>query len=212
MTFAETVNRVSIHTDVPTDVVGLRRALIAQREYTLALYADLPAAYWEPRNFPVRETINPPLWELAHIGWFQEFFALRWRVDDVTGLGTPSCLDVADRLFDSRTVPHQSRWQLTYPSKAACLEYMRRVLENVIDALTGGRCEDRYGIQLVLLHEDMHAEALAMTLTTLGLTLPTVVPKRAPLPSHQLLAREIRCTGGTARLGASTRAFCFDNE
>ena len=212
MTFVETVNGGSAPTDIPTDVAGLGRALIAQREYTLALYAALPAAYWEPRNFPVRATINPPLWELAHIGWFQEFFALRWSINDVTGMGTPSCLDAADRLFDSRAVPHQTRWHLTYPSKATCLEYMQRVLENVIDALMSGRCGDRYGFQLVLLHEDMHAEALAMTLTTLGLALPAVVPKRAPLPPHQLLTREIRCAGGSARLGASTRAFCFDNE
>ena len=165
VTFVETVSGVSTSTNVPTDAAALSRALIAQREYTLALYADLPSSYWEPRNFPMRETINPPLWELAHIGWFQEFFALRWRADDISGSRSPSCLDVADQLFDSRSVAHDDRWQLTYPSRATCLDYMQRVLDKVNEALTRSLSshQDRYGFQLALVHEDMHAEALAMT-------------------------------------------------
>ena len=212
----EIVNEASSTADVPTGVAALTHALLAQREYTLALYADLPPDYWEPRNFPVRETINPPLWELAHIGWFQEFFALRWRPEDVNGQGSPSCLAGADQLFDSRIVAHQTRWQLAYPSKETCLDYMRRVLENVTEALEKSRREDRYGFQLALVHEDMHAEALAMTLTTLGLPLPAVSAGREAIAAHQLLAREISCIGGAVQLGidagAAARAFSFDNE
>ena len=90
MTFVETTSGDTVVSadaspDVPTDIAGLRRALITQREYTLAMYADLPSAYWNPRHFPQRATINPPLWEIAHIAWFQEFFALRWQADDVGG-------------------------------------------------------------------------------------------------------------------------------
>lgn len=218
MTFVETVNDASTSTNVPTDAAALSRALIAQREYTLALYADLPPSYWEPRNFPMRETINPPLWELAHIGWFQEFFALRWRADDVSGSRSPSCLDVADQLFDSKSVAHDDRWKLTYPSKAACFDYMQRVLDKVNDALARNPNprEDRYGFQLALVHEDMHAEALAMTLTTLGLALPAVAPKRVAIAPHELRAHEIDFVGGPVHLGgivgASARAFSFDNE
>ena len=215
MTFVETVSGVSTSTNVPTDAAELGRALIAQREYTLALYADLPAAYWEPRNFPVQATINPPLWELAHLGWFQEFFALRWRADDVSGARSPSCLDVADQLFDSRSVAHADRWRLTYPSRATCLHYMQLVLDKVNDALANSAREDRYGFQLVLLHEDMHAEALAMTLATLGLALPAVVPKRVAFLPHQLRTHEINVAGGSVYLGSregAARAFSFDNE
>ena len=216
VTFAETIGGTAKVQDVPSDRAGLRQALIAQRDYTLALYADLAPVYWEPRNFPFHATINPPLWELAHIAWFQEFFALRWRADDELGLRSPSCLDVADRLFDSRNVAHQTRWQLAYPSRATCLDYMRRVLEKTIDALEESSRVDRYGFQLVLMHEDMHAEALAMTLTTLGLALPDAAPRRKALPSLQMMPREIRCSGGPVLLGAradaSARSFSFDNE
>ena len=198
--------------DVPSEAAELSNALIAQREYTLALYADIPAAYWDARDFPCLPTVNPPLWELAHIAWFQEFFALRWRADDEAGGQTPSCLDVADRLFDSRSVAHGARWALAYPSRAQCLDYMQRALDNTVDALTRSEIENRDGFQLALVHEDMHAEALAMTLATLGLALPEAAPKRRVVATHPSSPREIGFAGGDVRVGARTGAFAFDNE
>lgn len=203
-------------TDVPSDIEGLRRALITQRDYTLAICADLPQALWEPRNFPFDVTINPPLWEIAHLAWFQELFALRWRIDDVTGSRTPPCLDVADQLFDSGRIAHGRRWDLAYPSREICLDYMRRVHADVISALEKSSVDNRYGFQLVLVHEDMHAEALAMMLVQLGLPLPMVVPRRAPLASRQFSPREIGIAGDLVHMGASAngnaRSFRFDNE
>ena len=203
-------------TDVPNDIEGLRDALVTQRDYTLAFCADLPRALWEPCNFPFDATINPPLWELPHIAWFQELFALRWRPDDVTGSRTPPCMEIADQLFDSAKVAHRTRWNLTYPSKDICLDYMRRVHVNVIEALEKSSVDNRYGFQLVLVHEDMHAEALAMMLVQLGLALPEVATKRVPLASPAISPREISCAGGTVQMGASfgadARSFRFDNE
>ncbi len=202
--------------DVPSDIEGLRHALITQRDYTLAICADLPQALWEPRNFPFDVTINPPLWEITHLAWFQELFALRWRADDVTGSRTPPCLDVADQLFDSGRIAHGTRWNLTYPSKHICLDYMRRVHANVIEALEKSGVENRDGFQLVLVHEDMHAEALAMMLVQLGLPLPMVVPRRVTLASQQFSPREIGVAGGLVTMGAcangNARSFRFDNE
>jgi EgtB-related family protein len=209
------IGGATVPMEIPSGVDELQNALIAQREYTLALYADLPLAYWEPVKFPFRTIINPPLWELAHIAWFQEFFALRWQSDDVTGSRTRSCLDVADQLFDSRTVAHRSRWQLAYPSKAACFDYMRRVLDNVVDALASvesDESDDLSGFQLALVHEDMHAEALMMTLSTLSLAPPDCAPKRMTLSSHDAAALQICCPGGAAQIGANGRSFAFDNE
>jgi EgtB-related family protein len=71
---------------------------------------------------------------------------------------------------------------------------------------------DHEGFQLALVHEDMHAEALAMTLTTLGLPLPGVVPRRVRLESSGAAASEIGCDGGDVYLGANSRSFAFDNE
>ena len=194
------------------DIPSLREALIRQREYTLALYADLPAAYWEPAQFPYLPIVNPALWELAHIAWFAEFFCLRWRSDDVMGLNTPSILAGADSLFNSQTVPHRARWSNGYPDRETCFGYMQQSLEALLAALDGGDASDvhdRYGFQLAIAHEDMHAEALAMTLVTLGLPVPRCVPVRdwVACASHDL-----HFDGGAIELGSSTRSFRFDNE
>ena len=191
------------------DIPALREALIRQREYTLAIYADLPSAYWEPAQFPYLPIVNPPLWELAHIAWFAEFFCLRWRGDDVMGLNTPSILAIADSLFNSQTVPHRARWSNCYPDRQTCFEYIQRSLEAVLDALEASDSTDRYGIQLAIVHEDMHAEALAMTLVALGLPVPRCVPVRG---LGAKACHDQYFEGGTFELGASCRSFRFDNE
>lgn len=195
--------------DFPHDIPALRETLIRQREYTLALYADLPPLYWEPAQFPYLAIVNPPLWELAHIAWFAEFFCLRWRSDDVAGQNTPSILATADSLFNSQTVAHRARWSNGYPDRESCLGYMQRSLEAVVDALEASDSSDRYRFQLAIAHEDMHAEALIMTLVTLGLPLPGCVPDREP---NTTLLHDLVFEGGAIELGASDRAFRFDNE
>jgi len=195
--------------DFPTEIPALREALIDQRKYTLALYADLPQAWWVPSQVPYMRTINPPLWELAHIAWFAEFFCLRWRSDDLQGLNTPSILADADRLFNSQTVAHQVRWALDYPDRRDCLGYMQDTLAAVIDALEDSDPGHRHAFQLAVAHEDMHAEALAMSLRTLDLSMPSIVPIQRTLSSG---TADIAFTGGSFVPGASGRSFAFDNE
>ncbi len=162
-------------TDFPTDIAGLTQALVEQRQYTLGVYANLPEEYWQPARFPYLKTVNPPLWELAHIAWFAEFFCLRWREDDICGRRTPSCLAGSDLLFDSAFVPHADRWVNEYPSKSVCMDFMQRSLDAVLNALQSSRKDQRYPFQLALAHEAMHGEALVMTLNTLGLPSPAFV-------------------------------------
>jgi gamma-glutamyl hercynylcysteine S-oxide synthase len=195
--------------DFPHDIPALREALIRQRKYTLALYAGLPAAYWTPAQFPYLPIVNPPLWELAHIAWFAEFFCLRWRCDDALGIETPSVFKVADRLFNSKTVPHRARWRNTYPDRQTCFEYMQKSLDAVIDALEASEMVERDGFRLAIAHEDMHAEALTMTLVTLGLPLPDCVASREVAACE---CRDLEIDGGSIALGASARLFRFDNE
>ncbi|MBO0878682.1 MAG: DinB family protein, partial [Pseudonocardia sp.] len=53
--------------------------------------------------------VNPPLWEIGHVTWFQETFVLR------RALGEQPILDQADAIFDSGAIPHDTRWSLTLP-------------------------------------------------------------------------------------------------
>src|SRR4029453_15137056 len=101
------------------DRADVRHALVAARERTLAI-ADAYAAALEPAGtrVPYAPTLNPPLWELGHVGWFQEYWIGRNRE---RGLGvecnpaharSPSLLHAADSLYDSSVVEHRSRWEL----------------------------------------------------------------------------------------------------
>src|SRR5204862_1274266 len=111
-------------------------------------------------------TINPPLWELAHIAWFQEFWCLRYADEDRAGARVAPLLRNADGLFDSRTVPHATRWKLPYPRAEAIFDYIDRTLEATLEALEATPPAARYFFELALRHEDMHGEALLMTLQT----------------------------------------------
>lgn len=185
----------------------LAAALLDARERTLAIYAHLDLARLEVPCLPI---VNPPLWELAHIAWFQEYWCLR---HSETGVHRPPRLEGADALFDSRTVPHDSRWTLAYPPPARLRAYMRETLEATLEELAHRPVDERYFFHLALLHEDMHGEALVMTLQSLGLAAPRVGAARAARGKAQA-ARDIRFAGGPFGQGVrrDERGFVFDNE
>jgi iron(II)-dependent oxidoreductase len=62
------------------------------RRRTLELYADLTPAQ---RLGPRLAIVNPPQWELGHVGWFQERWVLR------TARGLPPIAIGDDALYDS---------------------------------------------------------------------------------------------------------------
>ena len=141
--------------------------------------------------------VNPPRWELGHVGWFQEFWCLRQR-------GEASILPNADALYNSATVPHDSRWELPLPSFDETLAYRDRVLERVLKEGT-----DPYFADLAARHERMHAEAFHYTRQTLGYPAPDL--KSAPDTSRA--EGDVATGGGAFRLGAEKDgAFAFDNE
>jgi len=188
---------------------SLATALQDARERTLAIYAHLDLARLE---VPYLETINPPLWELSHIAWFQEFWCLRYRDEDRSGSRVAPLLKNADALFDSRTVPHATRWKLPYPNANALFDYMSRTLEATLEALEATPPEGRYFFELALRHEDMHGEALLMTLQTLGLPAPRLGAQPPPSSAERL--REVVFNGGEFLQGTLPESgeFVFDNE
>jgi gamma-glutamyl hercynylcysteine S-oxide synthase len=201
--------------DVPYEIAPLSSALRSLREYTLTLYRDLPAAYWVPAQFPQMSILNPPLWELAHIAWFQEFFCLRWRADDIEGALTPSCMEGADQLLNSSRVAHATRWTLPYPSKQIMFDYMARSLDNVLNALQHDDGARRPLFQLALMHEHMHTEALLMTGEVLR-TLDSTGSLEHLLPERRVdigVLPPLSFASGEILLGDSNgRTFQFDNE
>lgn len=191
------------------EVDALESALRDARRRTLALYAHLDLARIEVPCLPI---VNLPRWELAHIAWFQEYWCCRQPALKGEVL-LPSVLDSADSLFDSTHVPHASRWHLPYPRQAELFAYMDATLQSTLDALARTPGDERYFFELALSHEDMHGEALLMSLQTLGLPPPPGIGREPP-PSHSAIARDIHFAGGEFALGAErgSSRFVFDNE
>jgi iron(II)-dependent oxidoreductase len=157
---------------------------------------------------PKLAIVNPPLWELGHVGWFQEFWCLR-----KAGKGASSILPNADALYNSATVPHDARWGLPLPSFSDTLSYRDEVLARLLDRLQGNCDEDdAYFARLAARHEEMHAEAFFYTRQTLGYPAP---PDEKAFPGAETSGRaeDAELPGGAFRLGAARDArFAFDNE
>jgi iron(II)-dependent oxidoreductase len=174
------------------------------RRRTLMFYRDLFEGR-QPLDVPYLRIINPPLWELGHVGWFQEHWVLR------RALGRAPMRADVDTLYNSALVPHRSRWDLPLPSLPQTAAYLDRVQDQVLEAL--GReltPELRYYTLLAIFHEDMHDEAFAYTRQTLGLPMQTrPAPPAGPWPG------DVEIAGGPFRLGAEPHPeppFVFDNE
>ncbi|NMM36763.1 MAG: ergothioneine biosynthesis protein EgtB [Glaciimonas sp.] len=189
-------------------------ALQDARHYTLVLFDRFSAASLDvSAHVPFLPIINPPLWELGHIAWFAEWFVLREAESSNPATAQRPCLlTQGDDWFDSNTVPHRTRWLIDLPSAGALKMYCREILDRVLDKLekSGASGCDLAPYQLVLAHEDMHGEAFAMTLQTLGLEAPPRINQTMAAPAPQIA---IDFPGGTMLLGsAPASGFVFDNE
>lgn len=191
---------------------SLGGSLRAARERLLSVYAELPSEFWDAARFPYFEIVNPPVWEIAHVAWFQEYWCRRYDPQQDRAI-LPSILPNADALFDSRRVAHRDRWTAVYPELPAIHAYLRLSLEAAIAAVaeTSAEFSPRYFARLSLHHEQMHAEALLMTLRTLGLPLPA---RFSSLPQTTSDDAWVTVPAGQYRLGADPAAkhFIFDNE
>jgi len=188
----------------------LRRDLLDARARTLAIVSDLEGdALFGPR-LPI---INPLLWEIGHLAWFQENWVLRHYA------GEALTRDDADALYDSMKVPHDTRWDLPLPMRQETLEYMRRVLERVLSKVRDDPVDPRlaYFVRHVTQHEDMHGEAFICTRQTLGYSPPALgntATHREASRGYRLPTGDASIPGGTFELGArpGQEPFVFDNE
>lgn len=191
-------------------------ALMDARNHTLHLAGQL-AAGLEASGFavPNMEQLNPPLWELGHIGWFQEWWISRnlqrhRGVDcDPLAARLASIERQADNWWDDALVPHGRRWDLTLPNLTAVKLYLLGTLETSLELLEKSAESDHalYFYRLALFHEDMHGESLVTMAQTLGLPLALKLPGPMVL-REPLLVNATRWTMGSA----AQAGFSYDNE
>lgn len=175
------------------------------RSRTLALVADLSD---EQMLGPQLQIVNPPLWEIGHVGWFHE----RWILRHLRG--RPPILVQADALYNSAEVAHDTRWNLHLPGRRETLAYLEHVMEESANELRGEVLspEEAYFYELAYLHEDMHTEALTYTRQTLGYPRPAFLPSEAT-PQGGPWPGDVEIPGGEYLLGGNrNEGFIFDNE
>jgi iron(II)-dependent oxidoreductase len=194
----------------------LSLALMDSRNQTLSLMSHYESALADS-DFVVPELaeLNPPLWELGHIGWFQE----RWVGRNLQRHQGTRCDGQAARLasiqpeadlwWDSSQVAHDSRWDLELPGLGDIKAYLLATLESTLDLLDKTPDEDNalYFYRLALFHEDMHGEALIYMAQTLGLPLGLVLPGPSAMREPLLVPATRWLLGADAGKG-----FTFDNE
>lgn len=193
---------------VQADAATLRAMLLDARARTLDLVQGLNGGQLLG---PRLDIVNPPLWEIGHLGWFQEYWCLRHQG---SAGSAPSLLDNADKLYDSAAVAHATRWDLPLPDFDATLSYLQRVLDRVLEriACEGTSGQLGYFSQLAAQHEEMHCEAFTYTWQTLGYAPPV---RQAGFPSHRAgpWPGDVNLPGGRFMLGAHAGGgFVFDNE
>src|SRR4051812_20169550 len=186
----------------------LKDHLLQSRRRTRAVVAGLDG----PRLLgPRLPAVNPILWELGHVAWFQEHWCLRFRPDETLG---DSLLEGADALYDSSAVAHDIRWELRLPTLSGTLDYQDRVLDRVLERLERQGDDEWlvYLAHLALFHEDMHAEAFHYTRQTLGYEAPALDGPAIATGEIAPLG-DVEVEGGTLMLGAPRNSgYVFDNE
>jgi iron(II)-dependent oxidoreductase len=183
--------------------------VIDARARTLGLVHDLSDDQF---RVPLLRIINPFLWEIGHVAYFQEYWVLRHV------LGRPPMHSNGDALYDSAKVAHDTRWSLPLPSRGATVEYVETVRDRVLDRIASSELDARdiYFILLSIFHEDMHDEAFTITRQTLGYPAPAFSIKQNPEHAQCTegpLAGDVTIPGGSYTIGSTAEdGFIFDNE
>lgn len=203
---------MATHRQAPTNIPANRESELAAwvrdaRSRTIELVADLSDEQLIGPRLPI---VNPLLWEIGHVAWFQEKWVLR-----EAGGEAPLRAD-ADSLYDSAAIPHDTRWNLPLPSRADTIAYMLAVRDRILERIERGKLteRDRYFITLAVFHEDMHTEAFTYARQTLGYPAPVFSGLALPDPGEAgPLPGDVEIPGGRFLQGAlREEPFVFDNE
>lgn len=205
----------------------LRDALLRTRERTLGLLEDYVAALGSECRVPRRPELNPPLWELCHVAWFQDWWLARnpdWSLGvgcNPDGVKLDSRLFNADARLNSSTIAHDTRWEIGLPDLQGTRDYLADSLRDTLtllekaDALCTAKPDQAdqylYFFRLCVLHEQMHNEAAVFMAKWLNVPLrPHNAFRHGVQESGEVLELQLPASRWT--LGWQGEGFAFDNE
>ncbi len=161
--------------------------------------------------------MSPLVWDLGHIGHFEEVWLL--ESFDVSGNGSEGLRGVYDPFRNPRSL----RADLPLPGAAACRELLERIRSAVLQRLRkldldcrDPLIRDGYVFRMVLQHEYQHNETMLQTLQ-LKLGHPYRPRERWPLPEPPGSDpfgddAMVRFAGGRVDIGTDDRTAAYDNE
>jgi gamma-glutamyl hercynylcysteine S-oxide synthase len=185
----------------------LASALKRARELTLRLVEpvadeDLVAQF--------SSIMSPLVWDLAHIGWFEELWLIR-RI-----AGSEPSLERFDDLYDAfqHRRGQRSTLPILTPSEArAYLETVRRHALRVLEAVQLDESDpllrDAYVYGLVLQHELQHQETMLQTLQLSGVLYPAPPHDDLQAPPRP---EDVLVPAGPFTLGTDAQPWAYDNE
>lgn len=182
----------------------LAAALEHARDRTLTLLEPLSDDQLTAQVSPLQ---SPLVWDLAHVGYFEELWLLR-RVGGQNGGSSDG-----DRLYDAFAHGRAERGRLPILSPAAAREYLAEVRERVLRLLPelgldngDPLLRDGLVVGMVAQHELQHVETMTQTLELGSLSGP------APLgPPEVEASGDVLVPEGSFTLG-SDDPWAYDNE
>lgn len=201
------------------------------RQRTLGLLQDYVDALGPACLVPQEPELNPPLWELCHVAWFQDWWLSRnphWQLGTQCPSSVerlPSRLSDSDWRLDSSLIAHARRWDLGLPDLTGTRTYLAESLADnlaLLEQLSPSCATDQslYFFRLSLFHEQMHNEAAVFMAKMLNIPLRPEVSGAWQLPlfnqqgftTQALPNQELHLPATEWTLGWSGAGFAFDNE
>jgi iron(II)-dependent oxidoreductase len=157
--------------------------------------------------------MSPLVWDLAHVGNYEELWLLRET------LGVDAMRPEIDPLYDAFEHPRAERPTLPLLSPKESVAYVETVRQKVLDSLETVRLEPSaplldagfvYG--MVLQHEHQHDETMLAThqLRRGRVVLPA--GEGDPVARAVVLSQEVFVPAGEFVMGTSTDPWAYDNE
>jgi gamma-glutamyl hercynylcysteine S-oxide synthase len=185
----------------------LAEALKRARERTLRLIEPLTDEQLVAQVSPI---MSPLVWDLAHIGWFEELWLIR-RIG-----GSEPSLEGFDDLYDAFRHPRGERSKLPMPTPSevrAYLENVRRHAFRVLEATELDESDpllrDAYVYGLVLQHELQHQETMLQTLQLSGFAYAEPPHDGLEAPPQP---EDVLVPAGPFTLGTDDQPWAYDNE
>jgi len=194
--------------------LSLTEQLVAEletaRRRTLGLLENLDHDALYRQHSPL---MSPLVWDLAHIGNYEDQWLLR-------ALGDPGLGARYDDIYDAFRHPRSSRTELALLGPDAARGYLSDVRERALKVLDGLDLHHenrltRNGLvhAMVVQHEHQHDETILATLQLMdGVGYRPITPPAPPRSVFEGLDREVLVDAGPFTMGTDYEPWVYDNE